>query len=168
LRRPSLSFSPLFSLYTSLAYLVLEGSRISSLSALKFYVIAGHDSGDGWQAASIYRLLFNLGHKTQQALEVPCLDYGSGALAGIRRSDCRSLPQSEQERRAASVPLGHNAADHLQQHLHSLIDPAMEKALMDVPTMSRIAGGIELINDWIPDETMILAVLLLLEKHGLG
>ncbi len=43
----------------------------------------------------------------------------------------------------------------------------MEEALIEVPTMRRFAG-IELITDWIPDETTILTSRHLLEKHGLG
>ena len=41
------------------------------------------------------------------------------------------------------------------------------QALIEVPTMRRIAG-IELINDRISDETTILTFRHLLEKHGLG
>ena len=56
---------------------------------------------------------------------------------------------------------------HLLQQWYSLSDPAMEEALIEVPTMRRFAG-IELINDRIPDETTILTFRHLLEKHGLG
>ena len=44
---------------------------------------------------------------------------------------------------------------HLLQQWYSLSDPAMEEALIEVPTMRRFAG-IELISDRIPDETTIL------------
>jgi hypothetical protein len=44
---------------------------------------------------------------------------------------------------------------HLQQQWYSLSDPAMEEALIEVPTMRRFAG-IELISDRIPDATTIL------------
>ncbi|MCX5939343.1 MAG: transposase [Cyanobium sp. LacPavin_0920_WC12_MAG_62_9] len=56
---------------------------------------------------------------------------------------------------------------HLLQQWYSLSDPAMEEALIEVPTMRRFAG-IELISDRIPDETMILTFHHLLEKHELG
>jgi IS5 family transposase len=56
---------------------------------------------------------------------------------------------------------------HLLQQWYSLSDPAMEKALIEVPTMRRFAG-IELISDRIPDETTILTFCHLLEKHDLG
>jgi IS5 family transposase len=56
---------------------------------------------------------------------------------------------------------------HLLQQWYSLSDPAMEEALIEVPTMRRFAG-IELIRDRIPDETTILTFRHLLEKHGLG
>jgi IS5 family transposase len=56
---------------------------------------------------------------------------------------------------------------HLLQQWYDLSDPAMEDALIEVPTMRRFAG-IELITDRIPDETTILAFRHLLEKHDLG
>jgi IS5 family transposase len=56
---------------------------------------------------------------------------------------------------------------HLQQQWYSLSDPAMEEALIEVPTMRRFAG-IDLISDRIPDETTILSIRHLLEKQGLG
>jgi IS5 family transposase len=56
---------------------------------------------------------------------------------------------------------------HLLQQWYSLSDPAMEEALIEVPTMRRFAG-IELISDRIPDETTILTFRHLLEKHALG
>jgi len=56
---------------------------------------------------------------------------------------------------------------HLLQQWNSLSDPAMEEALIEVPTMRRFAG-IELISDRIPDETPILTFRHLLEKHDLG
>ncbi len=40
---------------------------------------------------------------------------------------------------------------HLLQQWYSLSDPAMEEALIEVPTMRPFAG-IELINDRIPHE----------------
>jgi len=56
---------------------------------------------------------------------------------------------------------------HLLQQWYSLSDPAMEEALIEVPTMRRFAG-IELISDRIPDETTILTFRHLLDKHDLG
>jgi IS5 family transposase len=56
---------------------------------------------------------------------------------------------------------------HLLQQWHSLSDPSMEEALIEVSTMRRFAG-IELISDRIPDETTILTFSHLLEKHWLG
>ena len=56
---------------------------------------------------------------------------------------------------------------HLLQQWYDLSDPAMEDALIEVPTMRRFAG-IDLISDRIPDETTILAFRHLLEKHDLG
>jgi transposase, IS5 family len=56
---------------------------------------------------------------------------------------------------------------HLIQQWYSLSDPAMEDALIEVPTMRRFAG-IDLISDRIPDETTILSFRHLLEKNKLG
>jgi transposase, IS5 family len=56
---------------------------------------------------------------------------------------------------------------HLLQQWYDLSDPAMEDALIEVPTMRRFAG-IALISDRIPDETTILAFRHLLEMHDLG
>ena len=56
---------------------------------------------------------------------------------------------------------------HLMQQWYDLSDPAMEEALIEVPTMRRFAG-IDLISERIPDETTILAFRHLLERHDLG
>jgi len=64
-------------------------------------------------------------------------------------------------------PLATMLRVHLLQQWYSLSDPAMEEALIEVPTMRRFAG-INLISDRIPDETTILTFRHLLEKHGLG
>ncbi len=56
---------------------------------------------------------------------------------------------------------------HLMQQWYSLSDPAMEDALIEVPTLRRFAG-IDMLSDLIPDETTILAFRHLLEKHNLG
>ena len=53
------------------------------------------------------------------------------------------------------------------QQWYSLSDPAMEDALIEVATIRRFAG-IDLILDWILDETTILAFRHLIEKHDLG
>jgi IS5 family transposase len=44
---------------------------------------------------------------------------------------------------------------HLMQQWYSLSHPAMEEALIEVPTVRRLAGII-LMSDRIPDETTIL------------
>lgn len=64
-------------------------------------------------------------------------------------------------------PLATMLRTHLLQQWYSLSDPAMEEALIEVPTMRRFAG-IDLISDRIPDETTILTFSHLLEKHSLG
>ena len=64
-------------------------------------------------------------------------------------------------------PLATMLRIHLLQQWYSLSNPAMEEALIEVPTMRRFAG-IELISDRIPYETTILSFRHLLEKHGLG
>jgi len=64
-------------------------------------------------------------------------------------------------------PLATMLRIHLLQQWYSLSDPAMEDALIEVPTMRRFAG-IELISDRIPDETTILTFRHLLEKYELG
>ena len=56
---------------------------------------------------------------------------------------------------------------HLLQQWYFLSDPAMEEALIEVPTIRRFAG-IDLITDRIPDETTILTFRHLQDKHGLG
>lgn len=53
---------------------------------------------------------------------------------------------------------------HLMQHGYLLSDPAMEDALIEMPTMRRFAG-IDLISERIPDETTILSFRHLLEKN---
>jgi IS5 family transposase len=64
-------------------------------------------------------------------------------------------------------PLATMLRIHLMQQWYSLSDPAMEDALIEVPTMRRFAG-IDLLSDRIPDETTILSFRHLLEKHHLG
>ena len=64
-------------------------------------------------------------------------------------------------------PLSTMLRIHLLQQWYDLSDPAMEDALIEVPTMRRFAG-IDMISDRIPDETTILTFRHLLEKHDLG
>lgn len=66
-----------------------------------------------------------------------------------------------------AYPLATMLRIHLMQQWYDLSDPAMEDALIEVPTMRRFAG-INLISDRIPDETTILSFRHLLEKHDLG
>jgi IS5 family transposase len=66
-----------------------------------------------------------------------------------------------------AYPLDTMPRIHLMQLYYDLCDPAMEEALIDVPTM-RPFSGIDPISNRIPDETMILGFRHLLEKHNLG
>ena len=76
-------------------------------------------------------------------------------------------PKASKKGGRPPYPLATMLRIHLLQQWYSLSDPAMEEALIEVPTMRRFAG-IELISDRIPDETTILAFRHLLEKHDLG
>ena len=76
-------------------------------------------------------------------------------------------PKTSKQGGRPPYPLATMLRIHLLQQWYSLSDPAMEEALIEVPTMRRFAG-IELISDRIPDETTILTFRHLLEKHGLG
>jgi transposase, IS5 family len=76
-------------------------------------------------------------------------------------------PKESQKGGRPPYPLPTMLRIHLLQQWYSLSDPAMEEALIEVPTMRRFAG-IELISDRIPYETTILTFRHLLEKHGLG
>ena len=76
-------------------------------------------------------------------------------------------PKASKKGGRPPYPLGTILRIHLLQRWYSLSDPAMEETLIEVPTMRRFAG-IELISDRIPDETTILTIRNLLEKHGLG
>ena len=76
-------------------------------------------------------------------------------------------PKTSKKGGRPPYPLATMLRIHLLQPWYSLSDPAMEEALIEVPTMRRFAG-IELISDRIPDETTILAFRHLLEKHELG
>ena len=76
-------------------------------------------------------------------------------------------PKTSKKGGRPPYPLAVMLRIHLLQQWYSLSDPAMEKALIEVPTMRRFAG-IDLISDRIPDETTILTFRHLLEKHDLG
>ncbi|MCP9792575.1 IS5 family transposase [Vulcanococcus limneticus Candia 3F8] len=76
-------------------------------------------------------------------------------------------PKTSKKGGRPPYPLATMLRIHLLQQWYSLSDPAMEEALIEVPTMRRFAG-IDLISDRIPDETTILTFRHLLEKHGLG
>ena len=76
-------------------------------------------------------------------------------------------PKTSKKGGRPPYPLATMLRIHLLQQWYSLSDPAMEEALIEVPTMRRFAG-IELISDRIPDETTILTFRHLLEKHALG
>jgi transposase, IS5 family len=76
-------------------------------------------------------------------------------------------PKTSKKGGRPPYPLATILRIHLLQQWYSLSDPAMEEALIEVPTMRRFAG-IELISDPIPDETTILTFWNLLEKHELG
>jgi len=76
-------------------------------------------------------------------------------------------PKASKKGGRPPYPLATMLRVHLLQQWYSLSDPAIEEALIEVPTMRRFAG-IELISDRIPDETTILTFRHLLEKHELG
>jgi IS5 family transposase len=76
-------------------------------------------------------------------------------------------PKASSKGGRSSYPLATMLRIHLKQHWYNLSDPAMEDALIEVPTMRRFAG-IDLISDRIPDETTILSFRHLLEKINLG
>ena len=76
-------------------------------------------------------------------------------------------PKASKKGGRSPYPLPTMLRIHVLQQWYLLSDPAMEEALIEVPTMRRFAG-IELISDRIPDETTILSFHHLLEKHELG
>ena len=76
-------------------------------------------------------------------------------------------PKASKKGGRPPYPLSTMLRIHLLQQWYSLSDPAMEEALIEVPTMRRFAG-IDMITDRIPDETTILTFRHLLEKHRLG
>ena len=74
--------------------------------------------------------------------------------------------KTSSKRARPSYPLGTMLRIHLMQQWHSLSDPAMEDALIEVPTM-RCFAGIELISEKIPYEATNLSIQHLLEKNNL-
>jgi transposase, IS5 family len=91
-------------------------------------------------------------------------------LEGAHRSDRASLPQNQLQRGTPGLSTGDDAADTRDAAVvltQRSSDPAMEDALIEVPTMRRFAG-IDLISERIPDETTILAFRHLLEEKDLG
>jgi len=76
-------------------------------------------------------------------------------------------PKTSSKGGRPAYPLATMLRIHLMQQWYSLSDPAMEDALIEVPTMRRFAG-IDLVSERIPDETTILSFRHLLEKHNLG
>jgi IS5 family transposase len=78
-----------------------------------------------------------------------------------------SHPKTGKKGGRPPCPLATMLQIHLLQQWYSLSDPAMEEALIEVPTMRRFAG-IDMLTDRIPDETKILTFRHLLEKHRLG
>ena len=76
-------------------------------------------------------------------------------------------PKTSKKGGRPPYPLATMLRIHLLQQWYSLSDPAMEEALIEVPSMRRFAG-IDLISDRIPDETTILTFRHLLEKNDLG
>jgi len=79
----------------------------------------------------------------------------------------RHYPKASKKGGQPPYPLATMLRIHLLLQWYSLSDPAIEEALIEVPTMRRFAG-IELISGRIPDETTILTFRHLLEKHELG
>mgnify|MGYP000255240584 CR=1 FL=1 len=63
-------------------------------------------------------------------------------------------------------PLATMLRIYFMQQWYALSDPAMEDALYEIESMRRFAG-LELADDAMPDETTILKVYHLLEKHAL-
>jgi len=76
-------------------------------------------------------------------------------------------PKTSSKGGRPAYPLATMLRIHLMQQWYSLSDPAMEDALIEVPTMRRFAG-IDMVSERIPDETTILAFRHLLEKYNLG
>ena len=65
-------------------------------------------------------------------------------------------PKTSSNGGRSAYPLATMLRIHLMQQWYSVSDPAMEDALIEVPTMRRFAG-IDLVSERIPDEITILA-----------
>ena len=78
-----------------------------------------------------------------------------------------SYPKTGKKGGRPPYPLAIMLRIHLLQQWYCLSDPAMEEALIEVPTMRRFAG-IAMPTDRIPDETTILTFRHLLKKYRLG
>lgn len=76
-------------------------------------------------------------------------------------------PKTSSKGARPAYPMSTMLQIHLMQQWFSLSDPAMEDALIEVPTLRRFAG-IDLASKRIVDETTILAFRHLLEKNNLG
>ena len=76
-------------------------------------------------------------------------------------------PKTSKKGGRPPYPLATMLRIRLLQQWYSLSDPAIEEALIEVPTTHRFPG-IEVISDRNPDETTILTFRHLLEKHDLG
>ena len=76
-------------------------------------------------------------------------------------------PKASKKGGRPPYPLATMLRIHLLQQWHSLSDPVLEEALIEVPTMRRFAG-IALISDRVPDETTSLAFRHLQEQNNLG
>ena len=88
-------------------------------------------------------------------------------MESANRPDRAPLPKGDEQGWSPALSVGNLLRIHLLQQWYDLSDPAMEDALIEVPTMRRFAG-IDMIGDRIPDETTILTFRHLLEKHDLG
>jgi IS5 family transposase len=87
-----------------------------------------------------------------------------GALIGLIEPQ---YPNASIRGGSASLPLAAMLRVHHLQQWDSLSDLAMEEGLIEVPTILWFAG-LDLISDGIPDETTILTIHHLLERHELG
>ncbi len=76
-------------------------------------------------------------------------------------------PKTSSKGGRPAYPLETMLRVHLMQQWYDLSDPAMEDALIEVPTMRRFAG-IDLISDRIPDETTILTFPGLIQSVSKG
>jgi IS5 family transposase len=94
-------------------------------------------------------------------------DGGCRDLEGSHRLIEPHKPKAGSKGGRPAYPLETMLRIHLMLQWYDLSDPAMEDALIVVPTMRRFAC-IGLICDITSDETTNLSYFHLLEKHGLG